>query len=179
MACRSRRDCFLKWNALSWIVDVLSTNNSMRSPLSNTLSIFSTITALTCSIILDELTFDSNKARLSKCRRAEKEWKKRNFKGMSGQTGRPYFRNFSFDTIYGICIRFTWEVLHLLVKHSGELIIHRIGQSCECHSPISFHKSHVNILEVCKGNSSCNDSVLDNRVSYIQELDHQPFNPAS
>jgi hypothetical protein len=65
------------------------------------------------------------------------------------------------------------------VKHSRELIIHCIGQSCECHSPISFHKSHVNILEVCKGNSSCNDSVVDNRVSYIQELDHQPFNPAS
>jgi hypothetical protein len=42
-ALRRRFDCFLKWNELSCIVAVLSTRSSIRSPLSNTFSILSTM----------------------------------------------------------------------------------------------------------------------------------------
>ncbi|KAF5768699.1 hypothetical protein HanXRQr2_Chr14g0639541 [Helianthus annuus] len=40
---RSRFDCFLKWKALSCIVEVLSTRSSIRSPLSNIFSMLSTM----------------------------------------------------------------------------------------------------------------------------------------
>lgn len=42
-ALRSRFDCFLKWKALSCIVEVLSTRSSIRSPLSKIFSMLSTM----------------------------------------------------------------------------------------------------------------------------------------
>ena len=57
-ACWRRRDCFLNRKELSCIVDDLSTNSSILSPLSKTLSIFSTIIDLTCTSIPQLLLYD-------------------------------------------------------------------------------------------------------------------------
>lgn len=70
-ALRSRFDCFLKWKALSCIVEVLSTRSSIRSPLSSIFSMLSTIMVRTwihrCETLLHLIGLKIYKQQKWKC----------------------------------------------------------------------------------------------------------------
>ena len=47
------------------------------------------------------------------------------------------------------------EELHLLMEHSGELIVHGVSQRRVGDSAVVFHEPHLDVLQVEKGDSSC------------------------
>jgi hypothetical protein len=112
----------------------------MRSPLSRIFSMLSTMTVCICST---ELELD-----------IVPERRNRHLLGLMGREG-ACLADFSTETVECVGAWVAGEELHLLMEHSGELIVHGVSQRRVGDSAVVFHEPHLDVLQVEKGDPSC------------------------